>query len=140
MNHDELDDAQLRAAARRLGARAAEQLDVERTAAAVLEQLRQQPQAVPSRRIPPWLALAAGIVLVIGGSAVWRAMRHPEAAAPAVAAAGLDLKSLSADQLQDLLKAIDQPFDADSLPATEEPGLDDLSAPELRALLSVLKG
>jgi hypothetical protein len=136
MTRDDLDDARLRELAQRLGARAAERLDVEHTAAAVLERLRQSPA---THRMPSWLAIAAGLVLLLGAGTVWRVVRHQPTSVPAVAAAGIDLKTLSADQLREVLNVIDQPLDVDSVPV-EEPGLDDLSAPELRKLLKVLEG
>lgn len=136
MTRDDLDDARLRELAQRLGARAAERLDVEHTAAAVLERLRQSPA---THRMPSWLAIAAGLVLLLGAGAVWRVVRRQPTSVPAVAAAGIDLKTLSADQLREVLNVIDQPLDVDSVPV-EEPGLDDLSAPELRKLLKVLEG
>lgn len=132
-DRDDLDDARLREIAQRLGARAAEQLDVERTAAGVLERLRKEPAR---RRVPLWVPIAAAIVLLLGGAELWRATHRPE---PVVAAAGYDLKTLSADQLRDLLQVIDQPFDVDSVTA-EDTGLDDLTPAELRTLLATLEG
>ena len=131
---DDLDDARLRELAQRLGARAEQRIDVERTAAVVLARLREAPAR---RRVPVWLPIAAGLVLLLGTGLVWRAT-HRATAAPAVAA-GYDLKPLSADQLRELLQVIDQPLDVDSVTA-DDTGLDDLTAPELRSLLAVLEG
>ncbi|HUL04478.1 MAG TPA: hypothetical protein VLV16_14750 [Gemmatimonadales bacterium] len=133
-DRDDLDDARLRELAQRLGARAADTLDVERTAAAVLERLREAPAR---RRMPIWLPIAAGLVLLLGAGVVWRATHR--APAPAVAAAGYDLKTLSPDQLRQLLQVIDQPLDVDSVTA-DDTTWDDLTAPELRHLLAVLEG
>lgn len=142
--NDELHDPRLEALAQRLGARAAERLDVERTAEAVVRRLREQPRAtrrlprVP--RVPAWLSLAAGLVLLVGGGVVWRAAR-PGRIPPATALAppGLDLNALSADQLREVLQAVDQPLDVDP-GAAADAGLEDLTPRELRALLSTLEG
>jgi hypothetical protein len=129
---DDLDDVRLRELAQRLGARAGERIDVERTASAVLERLREQP---PRRRVPVWLPIAASVIVLLGAGVLWRAThRAPDTAV----AAGYDLKTLSAEQLRELLRAIDQPIDVDSVPA-EEPSWDDLTAPELRKLLATLE-
>ena len=137
MNDQPLQDTRLRALAQLLGAEAAERLDVERTAQAVVRRLRDEPRAVHIRLLPAWLSLAATIVVLFGGAGlVWRSLR-PDGSAPAPA--GLDLNNLSADQLREVLNAVDQPLDV--APAgSGETGLDDLTPRELRRLLRALEG
>jgi hypothetical protein len=136
VNDQPLQDTELCARAQSLGAEAAERLDVERTAQAVARRLRDEPRAVRTRLLPAWLPLAATIVLVFGGGLVWRSLR-PDGSAPAPA--GLDLNNLSADQLREVLNAVDQPLDV--APAgSAETGLDDLTPRELRRLLRALEG
>jgi hypothetical protein len=136
VNDQPLQDTRLRALAQLLGAEAAQRLDVERTAHAVVRRLRDEPGAAHVRLLPAWLPLAATIVLLVGGGLVWRGLR-PDGSAPAPA--GLDLNSLSADQLREVLNAVDRPLDI--APAgSAEPGLDDLTPRELRRLLHALEG
>jgi hypothetical protein len=136
VNDQPLQDTELCALAQSLGAEAAERLDVERTVQAVARRLRDEPRAVRTRLLPAWLPLAATIVLVFGGGLVWRSLR-PDRSAPAPA--GLDLNNLSADQLREVLNAVDRPLDV--APAgSAETGLDDLTPRELRRLLRALEG
>jgi len=140
VNYDSLDDAELRALARDLGTRAAERLDVEGAAQAIVRRLRDEPHAVRRRVPPPWLALAAGVVLLLGGGVLWRASQRPaESVATALAPAGLDLGTLSTEQLREVLNAVDQPLDVEAS-ATSEASLDDLTPGELRTLLRALEG
>ena len=80
MRHDELHDAKLHDLAKRLGAGAAERLDVERTAQTVLARLRAEPRMSVVARLwmqPAWLKIAALLVLLLGSGVVarrpWRA-------------------------------------------------------------------
>jgi hypothetical protein len=142
VNDQPLHDEELRALARQLGADAAERLDVERTAQTVLRRLREEPRVV--REKPPlrtWLPLAAAVALLLGGGLVWRG-RQPapgSATATAIAPAVLDLSTLSADQLRELLDTMDQVLDVEPNGSSES-GLDDLTPGELRSLLSTLEG
>ena len=138
MNDQPLQDTRLRVLAQLLGAEAAERLDVERTAQAVVRRLRDQPRAVRIRLLPAWLSLAATIVVVLGGGLVWRSLR-PNGSAPVLAPAGLDLNNLSADELREVLSTVDQPLDVEPTGSTET-GLDDLTPRELRNLLRALEG
>jgi len=135
VNHDEVHDAELRAIAQGLGARAAEGLDVDATTRAVLERLRAAPpRSRWSWRRPVWLPLAAALVVVLGTSLVLRAgRRHPTPAAHVLTAAGVDLNQLSPDQLRDVLGTLDGPADDQTAGAGTD--WDDLTAPELRSLL-----
>jgi hypothetical protein len=136
VNDEPLQDTGLRALAQLLGAGAAERLDPERAAQAVVRRLRDEPRAVRIRLLPAWLPLAATIVVVLGAGLVWRSLR-PDGSAPAPA--GLDLNNLSADQLRAVLNAVDQPLDV-APTGSAETGLDDLTPRELRRLLRALEG
>ena len=67
--------------------------------------------------------------------------QRPGGSAPvtALGQAGLDLNDLSADQLRDVLNAIDQPLDLEPTDSAETE-LDDLTPRELRTLLRALEG
>jgi len=135
-----LDDAELRALAQRVGVGPAARLDVEQTAAAVVRRLRDQPAARP-RPVWIWLSAAAAVALLLGAGLVWRHGQDTERPAPEIASAagGLDLSTLSTEQLRDLLNALDQPFEIQPTDSSET-GLDDLTPSELRALLGALEG
>src|SRR5256884_8922978 len=73
LNSHELPDAKLQEIAQRLGARAAERLDVERTAEAVVARLRTEARA-EGRGLgwiqPAWLRIAAGAPPLVGAGGV----------------------------------------------------------------------
>ncbi len=144
MNSDELPDAKLQELAQRLGARAAERLDVERTAQAVVTRLREAPRGSVVTRLwlqPAWLKVAATVVLLLGTGAVTRGLWRPQGLAPAggeATAAGLN--DLSTDQLQQLLEIVDHPTDEAAAVYPADASLDDLTAPQLRELLRSLEG
>jgi len=141
---EQLQDAKLQEVARRLGAQAADRLDVERTARAVLARLRDEPRAMGGGgswvwRQPAWLRVAAAVVVLVTGGLVTRAVlveRGPTDAGHYVAE---DLSDLSTTQLQQLLSTLDQTLDP-SAPAAPEPSLDQLTEDELRAMLRSLEG
>jgi hypothetical protein len=132
-----LEDAELRALARRLGAGAAERLDVEQTATAVLQRLKDQPIA---GRIwwqrPAALRFAAALVLVVGGGLVARHYRGSTHPAPYVAE---ELRGLSTDQLREMLSSLDETLDLQA-PSPADADLDDLNVEQLRAVLRFLEG
>ncbi len=144
MNEHDMQDERLQALARRLGAGAAERLDVERTAAAVVRRLREPAPATPTWWLrPTWLRVAAAVVLVLGAGVVYRGTaRH---AVPAVAwPPDEGLRDLTSDQLRVLLHSLDQPIlpvlEEEGLVPTQETGLEDLSSTQLRELLNSLEG
>ncbi|PYO28866.1 MAG: hypothetical protein DMD73_04110 [Gemmatimonadetes bacterium] len=143
MNDDgTLDDAGLRQVARRLGARAADRVDVERTAQAVVARLREERHEPSSREAwlwtsPVWLKIAAALVIVAGAGVVARAVRH----APSGLAAPVetvDLGDLSVAELRELLQSVEQPGAAEPV-SWLDVGLEDLSPAELRTLLASLE-
>jgi hypothetical protein len=139
MIQDEDRDVELERLAQRLGARAAERLDVERTAAAVVARLRaERARQRPWWSQPAWLRAAAVIVLMAGVGLVVRArlMTHP---APAGYFVREDLQDLSADQLREILGSLDETLnDATIQPASDDFG--DLTTEQLQALLQSLEG
>jgi hypothetical protein len=145
MNDDTtLQDGELQEVARRLGARAAERLDVERTAQAVVTRLRTEPRAdvrVLGRIRPAWLRIAAALVLLVGaGTVVQRLSLDRPTPTSLATAAGADLNDLSADQLRRVLAEVGQPGGAPETVAWQDLSLEDLSASQLRALLESLEG
>lgn len=142
MNDDgTLHDARLQELARRLGTQAAEQIDVEHTARAVVARLRAERDA-PHRlwaRIPTsWLRIAAALILVAGGSIVARGI-WPRPSGVATQVETVDLGELSPAQLRAVLSSLDQPGAQEPV-ATQDVGLEDLTPQQLRTLLASLEG
>ncbi|HYR98398.1 MAG TPA: hypothetical protein VEO58_05260 [Gemmatimonadales bacterium] len=147
MNDDaKLNDDQLQEVARRLGAGAAERLDVESTAQAVVERLRTEPRAdvrVLGWIQPAWLRIAAVLLLVIGASVVALNVRSPQLTTSPLlppASAGSELSELSGDELRVVLEGLGEAGAERQGVSPQDVGLEDLSAPQLRALLESLEG
>ena len=145
MNDDAtLQDDKLQEVARRLGARAAERLDVEGTAQAVVARLRTEPRAeirVLGWIRPAWLRIAAMLVIVVGAGVVALNVRTSPHTTPLPAAsAGGELSELSGEELRVVLEALGQPGSEAQAVSAQDVGLEDLSAPQLRALLESLGG
>ena len=145
MNDDApLDDGKLQEVARRLGARAADRLDVGRTAQAVVTRLRTEPRAdirVLGRIRPAWLRIAAALVLLVGAGVVALNVRVPLFTTPVPAAtASGELSELSGDELRAVLEAVGQAGGEQQEVSPQDLSLEDLSAPQLRALLESLEG
>ena len=126
--------------AQRLGSGAAQRLDVERLAAAVVDRLRDEPAGAtrPAWMQAAWLRVAAAVVVLVGGGLMWRQVTNPSA--PHVAHFVTDdLTDLSADQLRDVLNTLDETLNQDSttLPDGDLEGLD---AQQLQAVLRSLEG
>ena len=134
------DEAKLHDAARRLGVQAAEKLDVERVAAAVVERLRDEPVGAtrPAWMQPAWLRIAAAVVVLVGGGLVWRQVRNPSATHVAHFVTD-DLTDLTADQLRDVLNTLDETLSQDST-TLPDGDLEDLDAQQLQAVLRSLEG
>jgi hypothetical protein len=157
MNDDPaVHDGKLQQVARRLGARAADRLDVERTAQAVVARLRTEPRAdvrVLGWIRPAWLRIAATLVIAVGAGVVARGLWHHQPTGTALVAAGgagagagagtgtgTDLNDLSPDQLWQVLEAMGEPGGEPETVSPQDVSLNDLSALELRALLESLEG
>ncbi len=147
MNQDanedaKLHDAKLQGAARRMGSGAAERLNVERVAAAVVERLRSDPARAtgPAWMQPAWLRIAAAVVVLVGGGLVWRQLGSPTGgAAHGAHFVTDDLTDLSADQLRDVLNTLDETLNLGST-TLPDGDLDDLDAQQLQAVLRSLEG
>ncbi|MGH7673122.1 MAG: hypothetical protein ACREMC_09485 [Gemmatimonadales bacterium] len=135
-------DARLHELAGRIGQRAAERLDVEAMAQAVIEQLRQAPRASRwSWRQPAWLRIAAAVVVLAGGALMARRVLPggPSNGHGVAHFVTDDLSDLSAEQLAEVLSTLDQTLDVGST-TLPEAGLEDLDARQLRAVLRSLEG
>ena len=134
------EDARLHEAARGLGTAAADKLDVERIAAAVVERLRSDTRggARPSWIQPAWLRIAATVLVLVGGGLVLQQVRNPATAHHAHFVTD-DLTDLSADQLRDVLNTLDETLDLGST-TLPEADLEDLDPQQLRAVLRSLEG
>jgi hypothetical protein len=143
---DQLNDTALRQLAERLGARAAERLDVQGVAESVVTRLRREPGETtrPWAALgSAWLRIAAAVLLVVGAGLVAREGLPPLSRGPrsvAVLGASPELNELSAPQLQELLRTVAEPSGTGDAVAPPDVGLEDLSAPQLRALLASLEG
>jgi hypothetical protein len=136
-----MDETKLNEMAQRLGAEAAERLDVERTAAVVIERLRTQAaRARWTWMQPAWLRIAAALVMLVGGAIVARQVisNGVRGHDPAHFVTD-DLADLSADQLREVLTTMDETLDLGST-TLPEADLEDLDAQQLRAVLRSLEG
>jgi hypothetical protein len=139
------DETKLEAMAQRLGAPAAERLNVERTAAAVLARLRAEPPSASrwSWIQPLWLRIAATLVVLVGGGLIGRLLLvQPGTGVRGHEIAHFvrdDLTDLSTDQLREVLSTLDETLDLGraNQPETD---LENLDAQQLRAVLRALEG
>jgi len=141
------DETRLNDIAKRLGARAADRLDVQATAQKVVERLRagEQPARRPSWVQPAWLRIAAALVLLVGGvflvqrvSTNEQDLGHQGVAAHMVAD---DLAGLTTAQLQEVLRGFDELMDSTVSPEdSTETDYDALDAQQLRTVLRSLEG
>lgn len=138
-----MSDRDLEKLAHRLGARAAERLDVERVAQAVVTRLREQPRVTTGTRLwvqPPWLQIAAAMALLFGAAfAVRGLLRQPTPTSAVVVPVDGDLSDLTADQLRETMSSLDQPLTNETVGIVDG-GLEGLSRDELRVLLRTLEG
>jgi hypothetical protein len=135
------DDAKLQDIAKRLGARAAERLDVDKTARLVVQRLREQPTARPASVQPAWLRIAAALVIVVGGAFALRQVWPGNGQGHAAHFVADDLGDLSADQLRDVLATLDETLEQGTTALPEgSADIDELDAQQLRAVLRTLEG
>lgn len=134
------EDARLHETARRLGTAAADKVNVDRIAAAVVQRLRSEPAHAgrPTWVRPAWLRIAAAVLVLVGGGVVVRQMGGPTGTHEAHFVTD-DLTDLSADQLRDVLNTLDETLDLGST-TLPEADLDDLDAQQLQAVLRSLEG
>ena len=128
--------------AKRLGARAAERLDVGQTAGQVVERLREQPAPRSTWIQPAWLRIAAALVIVVGGAVLYRFIpgHRPVVSQHAAHFVADDLSGLSADDLRDVLSSFDEILSTDSAPASDSTDWRELDSQQLREVLRALEG
>jgi hypothetical protein len=132
-----MDDRELERIAERLGSRAAAALNVDLVAQRVVARLRAEPPARRSISPARWLALAAGIVMLIAGSVftIRNATHVPLPPLPVAVAPALD--QLSEPELTEVLDSLTWEAPASAQLVTT---LDDLDATQLRELLALMEG
>lgn len=136
-------DAKLEALAKRLGATAAERLDVAATARKVVERLREAPARRTIWVQQTWMRIAAAVVIVIGGAAVATRLTPLHPAGGGAHGAHFiadDLSDLSADQLRDVLQGFDELVSGDSVVVPDSTDLRELDPQQLRTMLRSLEG
>ncbi len=128
--------------AKRLGARAAERLDVGQTARQVVERLREQPAPRSTWIQPAWLRIAAALVIVVGGAVLYRFTpgHRPVVSQHAAHFVADDLSGLSAEDLRDVLSSFDEILSTDSAPASDSTDWRELDSQQLREVLRALEG
>jgi len=130
-------DRELERLAGRLGEGADARLDVERVAAGVTGRLRAAGGPVPARPVGRWLAMAAGLALLV--SAGWFTFAGDATPPRLGAEPGLvpGLGDLSVTELHEVLDSLAAPAPT-SLAGRVT--LDDLDAQQLEALLAMMEG
>jgi hypothetical protein len=123
--------------ARGLGERAAARLDVEATARAVVEGLREVPQA---RRVswvrPGWLRIAAVLALLLGGGVALQRIGTPSRLVGAQYPLE-DLSDLTVTELTQVLAGLESTLEGNG--ADDAVDLEDLTPAQLQALLRSLE-
>jgi len=142
MTNDRMNDAKLEDLARPLGVGAAERLNVERVAEAVVERLRTEPiERRGSSRWwmqPTWLRAAAVVVLMVGVGLVVRGRMQTGSRHPAHYIAE-ELQDLSTSQLREVLGTLEATLEAAAPPSSDD-DLNDLTTDQLQTLLRSLEG
>ena len=135
VRNEDLEDQELVAVARSLGSRAADQLDMARTARGVVARWRadQVRRARPIITTPTFLRIAAAVVLIFAGIETWE--QHPQPVRAALEPADAGLEGLSAQQLQALLPDVERQVTIVEMTASDA-GLEGLSPDELRSVLA----
>ncbi|MBI4499674.1 MAG: hypothetical protein HY700_00795 [Gemmatimonadetes bacterium] len=132
-----MNEIDLERIANRLGERAAAELDVERTAAAVVSRLRSRP-AVAWWRSSTLLRLAAALALTVGaGLFAYRTTSGPSTPSAAAANTPALLQGLSSDELEEVLDSLSLEAPAHERVAL---GLHDLNDEQLKELLQKMEG
>jgi hypothetical protein len=141
MTEDHLRDEELRRLAGRLGSKAADRLNLDRLGSAVVARLQSDRRpGHPAPRWwsqPGWLRAAAAILLMAGGGLLLRQVTRVTHQAHFVAD---DLQDLSADQLREVLGALDPTLAEPAAVEPTENDLDGLTTEQLERLLQSLEG
>ncbi len=135
------DDMKLVILAKRLGAAAAERLDVGATARTVVAELRRQP--APRRRWIEvhWMRVAAAVVVLLGGGLIVRqTVTVPDVNEHPNHLVADDLGDLSTDQLKDVLDRFDEIVGSTTPLLDSSSDLRELNDEQLRSVLRSLEG
>jgi len=132
---EDLQNAELEATARRLGTRAADQLDLSRTARGVVARWRTERARRPVWQSPAFLRVAAALVLLVAGIETWEHRHLTRTDVVAVEPSDAGLEGLTADQLEAFLPTVEQQVPAVETTASDA-GLEGLTSDELRSVLN----
>ena len=137
IRNEDLEDAELVAAARRMGNRAADQLDLARTARGVVARWRSERvhRRRPVWQSPAFLRVAAALVLLVAGIETWEHRHLTRAEVVAVVPSDAGLEGLSAEQLQEVLPRVGQELSVVEV-TPNDAGLEGLTPEELRSVLT----
>jgi hypothetical protein len=133
-----MDERRLEQLARGLGRKAAEDIDVESTAKAVLHRVRTEPvRVVWWRRTPVLQGLAAAAVVAITAGILVTSVLERNVSGPVSVPAVTELADLSVEELEEVFDSL-----AVEAPVYElaDAGLYDLTESELEELLQLLEG
>jgi hypothetical protein len=137
------DDARIEQLAKRLGAAAAERLDVRVTARKVVQRLQEEPVRRTTWVQPAWLRIAAAVVILVGGGVLVGRLttgHRPVVNQHAAHFVADDLNDLSAAELRDVLASFDDIISTDSVTMPDSSDLHQLDAQQLREVLRTLEG
>ena len=131
-----MNEHELERLAQQLGHQAAERLDVEATARAVVDRLR-EPAKREGWTPPEWLRVAAAVTLLLGTGITLQRVGTP--GTPPAASYGLeDLGELTTAELEQVLATLDRTLSTDESDAGEV-NLETLTPAQLQALLQSLE-
>lgn len=130
-----MDERRIEGLAPELGRGAAERVDADATAGAVIERLR-QPVRVAWWRSPA-LRVAAALVLVLGGGLLVRGAVSTGERGGEVLAGPVELRQLAAAELEEVLDSLELERPVHELVPVS---IGDLDETELRQLLEIMEG
>ena len=135
-----MDDKQLEQLAAQLGDRAAEQLDLERTAQVVVERLRLESEPVVWWRKPRVVRAFAAAALVVLTTGVLVTMRVASTGSQRAEVAQTELFELESLSFADLEEVHDSLTYEGPVAELSAVGLDNLDENQLRELLTLMEG
>ncbi len=133
-----MDERQLEQLAKRLGAEAADRLDVEQTARAVLRRVKEEPVTVRWwRRMPVLQSVAAAAVVVLTAGVLVVGQLASNGGEVAVLPAFTELYTLSNDELEQVYDSLTVDAPVYELSAVN---LQDMNEGQLEELLALMEG
>ena len=136
-----IDDTKLENLAKRLGAAAAERLDVGATVRSVVAELRRQPAHRRWWIDIHWMRVAAAVVVLLGGGLIVQQMvMVPDVSDHPNHLVADDLGDLSTDQLKDVLDRFDEIVGSTTPLLDSSIDLRELNDEQLRNVLRSLEG